>query len=130
MTPTLTFLAGLFVGGVFVVVAIVVAWAFGRSFGGALGRRVNKLVKVDSSKVDMSKLTRTKPQQDPKKDWSDVGQTDTAIVRSALTTLKFSKVEIDWACDQIRNRTAPVAEKIRFALVSLERAKRERNHVS
>jgi Holliday junction resolvasome RuvABC DNA-binding subunit len=49
--------------------------------------------------------------------------TDTAIVRSALKSLKFGKAEIEYACDKVRDTKGPASSKIRAALRALNDAK-------
>lgn len=126
MTPLFTFLAGLFVGGVAVVVVIVATVAFGRSLGSSMGRRVGSLVKVDAKAVDVERLRGTKPRPAPVEESIATPDSDTAIVRAALKQLQFNKAEIDFAVGQVRGRAMPVPEKIRLALSSLARAKQNR----
>lgn len=124
MTSLLTLIAGIFIGGIGAVVAIVVCVAFGRSLGQSIGKKVAPLVRVDASKVDVERMTNGRGRMSPAAA-EDVStpDSDTAVVRAALKQLKFNTHEIDYAVSRIRGRALPVAEKIRAALASLDHAK-------
>lgn len=129
MNPLLTFLAGLFVGGIAVSVSIAMGVALGRTLGNRLGKQVSKIVKVDPKKVDVARMRGSGPKSRPPAVAEDVGtpDTDTAVVRSALKQLGFDATEVNFAVGQVSGRALPVPEKIRLALSALDRAKRNRS---